>query len=101
MIWPWDIPWNDQHDSLADHFGRYGRELRARTPADFVRMAHQAMRDGEHGTFRRGPRTRVGYYHERTRRFVVPPDDESMILSLSRQNRRHVEQLPDWSYQPR
>ena len=61
-------------------------------------MAHEAMLHGERFTFRRGERTRVGYYHERTRRFVVLPDGESVILSLSRRNRRHVERLPASTY---
>ena len=96
--WPWDIPWNAEHDSLARHFGKHGREVGARTEVAYLRLAHETMRDGVRFTYRRGPRTRVGYYHERRQRLVVLPEDESVILSLSRQGRRHVERLTDSSY---
>ncbi len=98
MTWPWDIPWNDEHDSLLDHFNPYGAEVRARTPADFVRLAHETMRDGKRFAFRRGPRTRVGYFHRRTRRFAVLTADEAAILSLSTKSENHVRHLPDSTY---
>ena len=98
MTWPWDVPWNAERDSLSDHFRRHGAEVAARSVKAYLRIAHETMVNGERLTFRRGPRTRVGYYHERARCFVVLPDDESLILSLSRQGRRHIERLPGLTY---
>ena len=98
MTWPEDVPWNDGHDSLADHFHRYGADVRARTSTDFLRLVHQTMRDSIRFTFRRGPRARVGYYHARTGRFVVLTGGENAILSLSKRSENHVRQLPDSTY---
>ena len=98
MTWPWDIPWNAEHDSLDYHFRKYGREIGAPTPDAYVRSAHETMRHGERFTFRRGPRTRVGYYHRRSRRFVVLTEREDRILSHSRKSENHVRQLPDSTF---
>ena len=67
--------------------------------ADFLRMARETMRDGRRFTFRRGARTRVGYYHRRTRRFVVLNDSEGAILSLSSQSENHVRRLSEPTYE--
>ena len=82
---------------LEDHFRRHGAEVGARDVADYARLANLTIRDGDRFTFRRTGRLRMGYYHRGSRRFVVT-DEESVILSLSRQSENHVRTLAGSTY---
>jgi hypothetical protein len=65
---------------------------------EYLRMALQAIDLGVRFTFRRTGVTRLGYYHQRTRRFVVVDPDTHRILSLSRQSENHVRTLAGSTY---
>lgn len=61
-------------------------------------MALATIARGERFTFRQTSRQRVGYYHRRTRRFVVVMDDDETILSLHLTSENNVRNLPDSTY---
>ena len=84
-------------ESLEDHFRRYGDQVGARDVADFTRLADLTIRDGVPFTFLRTGRVRMGYYHRRSKRFVVA-DEEGKVLSLSRQSENHVRTLAGSTY---
>jgi hypothetical protein len=89
--------WNDQ-DSLADHFRRYGRQVGARTLAEFDALARQTIERGIRFTFRTTARHRIGYYDRRRHRLVILQDDDETIISLSRRNENYVRNLVDSTY---
>ena len=84
-------------ESLEDHFRRHGDDVGARDIADFARLADLTIRDGVPFTFLRTGRLRMGYYHRRSKRFVVA-NDEGKALSLSRQSENHVRTLAGSTY---
>jgi len=85
-------------DSLRRHFRDHGRDVGARTMEDYLHVALLTIERGERFTFRQTARQRVGYYHRRTRRFVVVRDDDQTILSLYRCSENNVRTLPDSTY---
>lgn len=65
---------------------------------EYLQLARTTIDTGTPFTFRTSARPRIGYYHLRSRRFVVLRDDGETILSLSRRSENHVRQLPDSTY---
>jgi hypothetical protein len=89
--------WRSQK-TLDDHFRRHGSEVGARDVTHYAELAHQTIDTGTRFTFHRTGIIRIGYYHRRTRRFVVVGLDTNHILSLSRQSENHVRTLAESTY---
>ncbi len=84
--------------ALRRHFRDHGAELGARTIEEYLRLALLTIERGQRFTFRQTSRHRVGYYHQRTRRFVVVRDDDETIPSLHLTSENNVRNLPDSTY---
>ena len=65
---------------------------------EYLDLALLTIERGERFTFRQTSRRRIGYYHRRTRRFVVVRDDDETILSLYLCSENNVRTLPDSTY---
>ena len=79
--------------TLEDHFRRHGKEVGARSVDDYARLADLKIPEGTRFTYRMTGKLRIGYYHERSKRFVVL-DDEGKLLSLSRRSVNYVRTQP-------
>jgi pyocin large subunit-like protein len=84
--------------SLNQHFRRHGAEVGARTVTHYADLADRTIAEGRRFTFRRTDVIRVGYYHRRTRCFVVVDAAANTILSLSRKRENHVRRLDSSTY---
>ena len=83
--------------AMEDHFRRHGKEFGARSVDDYARLADLTVREGTRFAYRMTGKLRIGYYHERSKRFVVL-DDEGKILSLSRRSVNYVRTQPGSTY---
>jgi hypothetical protein len=66
---------------------------------EYFQMALQTIEAGVRFTFRRTGIIRLGYYHRRTRRFVVVEQGTNRIQSLSTQSENHVRRLASSTYE--
>jgi hypothetical protein len=82
---------------LEDHFRRHGREVGARTAAQYHALALRTIERGVRFTSLRTGVLRIGYYDMRNHHFVVMEDEET-IVSLSRRSENHVRTLARSTY---
>jgi hypothetical protein len=66
--------------------------------AEYHRLALRTIETGTRFTFLRTGVARLGYYHRRTRCFVVVSGESGHILSASGQSENHVRTLAGSTY---
>jgi hypothetical protein len=87
-------------EHLADHFGDYRREFRARSIEDFDASAQETIAIGVQFTYtdRIAGEHRIGYFHRDSSRFAATTQD-GLIVTLFRADEDYVTTLDRSTYE--